>query len=129
MADNWKGISFPFRFGNRGGVNTSTTDTERLDHVRESIKQILLTSAIENERVMRYGWGSRLSTMVFEPENEATKALIIQQIWSTLMTYEPRIIPTSVDVWYDEEKLFCKVNFMLKKFMTQGTTTVVIGGS
>ena len=43
----FKGISFPFRISNRGGVVMSTTSQNDPTHIAESIQQIFYTNHLE----------------------------------------------------------------------------------
>jgi hypothetical protein len=64
-------IDYPFRFDHRG--RTATTDRE--DHIRDMIEQLLFTSP--GERVNRPDFGSGLMQLVFEP-NSAELAAALQ---------------------------------------------------
>ncbi len=59
------------------------------DHVRQSILLILQTA--KGERVMRPDFGAGLRTLVFEPLDAATAALVQHQVTQALMRFEPRI--------------------------------------
>ena len=63
-------IDFPFHFENLG----RTAATDRDDHVRDMILQLLLTSA--GERVNRPDFGSGLLQMVFEPNSPEIAATL-----------------------------------------------------
>ncbi|MCK9485532.1 MAG: GPW/gp25 family protein [Dehalococcoidia bacterium] len=71
--DRW--LDFPFRFDGRG----LTADTSWDDHVRDLIRQVLLTSP--GERVMRPDWGGGVLQLVFagnSPELAASTQFIVQ---------------------------------------------------
>lgn len=84
-----RGISFPFRIGNKGGIVMSEVTKVNPTHINESIEQILLTS--KSERVMEQHIGSVLDIAIFEPNEIATHNLIKYQIVEALKTQEPRI--------------------------------------
>ena len=73
-----RGISFPFRIGNRGGVVMSDVTKTNPIHINESIEQILRTS--KYERVMEPHVGSTLDTAIFEPNEVTTHNIIKYQI-------------------------------------------------
>ena len=56
-------IDFPYRIA----VNGRTASTNRSEHIRDMIKQVLFTSP--GERVNRPTFGSGLNQLVFEPNN------------------------------------------------------------
>jgi phage baseplate assembly protein W len=58
-------LDFPYRFDGRG----RTAETDRVDHIRDLIEQVLFTSP--GERVMRPDFGSGLLAVVFEPNSTA----------------------------------------------------------
>ncbi len=59
------------------------------EHVRQSILLILQTA--KGERVMRPDFGTGLRTLVFEPPDSATAAMLQHQVKQALMRFEPRI--------------------------------------
>lgn len=89
MSKGHYGVSFPFRVGIKGGIAMSGTDNNSAKHIEESIQQILSTSI--GERVMEYGFGSSISTSVFEPNDESLNNLIKFEIQEALTKFEPRI--------------------------------------
>ena len=66
-------LDFPYHFDGRG--RTATTDRD--DHIRDLIEQVLFTSP--GERVMRPDFGAGLLALVFEP-NSATLAATTQML-------------------------------------------------
>ncbi len=56
-------IDFPYRLA----INGRTATTDRSDHIRDLIRQVLFT--IPGERVNRPTFGSGLNQLVFEPNN------------------------------------------------------------
>ena len=74
MSQSYTGISFPFRIGVKGGVVLSTTTEQEAEHIKESIIQIIGTKPME--RIMEYHIKSDVSTYIFDPNDESTRALI-----------------------------------------------------
>jgi phage baseplate assembly protein W len=62
----WKGVSFPFRFTQTGGMATSTTADNLSAHIVESLRQIWGTNKYERE--MRPEFYGNLDRLPFEPQ-------------------------------------------------------------
>jgi Bacteriophage baseplate protein W len=72
MSDS---LDFPYHFDGRG----RTAATDRDDHIRDLIEQVLFTAP--GERVMRPDFGSGLLAFVFEPNSTtlaATTQILVQ---------------------------------------------------
>ena len=85
-------LDFPYHFDDQG--RTATTD--RLDHIRDLIEQVLFT--MQGERVMRPDFGAGLDRLVFEPMNTTTMSLAQHYAEEALITWEPRIDSVAVAV-------------------------------
>jgi phage baseplate assembly protein W len=66
------------------------------DSVRQSIWAILNTA--RGERIMRPNFGCRIHDHVFAPNNSGTVGLIISDVRSALVEWEPRIDVLDVDL-------------------------------
>ena len=125
MSDN-RGISFPFRIGNRGGVVMSGVDSMSAPHLEESIEQILLT--FKGERVMEHHFGSDLDTDIFEPDESATHNLIKFQIKEALDKYEPRITVESISLSQRDDEVNAEITYTVKEYNSTQTYTTTLGG-
>lgn len=79
-VDRW--LDFPFRFSGRG----LTADTAWDEHVRDLIRQVLLTSP--GERVMRPDWGSGVRQLLFagnSPELAASTQFLVQSSLQSIL--------------------------------------------
>lgn len=77
------------------GMNASSgAAIADVDHIRQSITDILTTP--EGSRLMRRDYGSRLFALVDQPFNEVLRLRMISAVYSALMRWEPRIIPTQI---------------------------------
>lgn len=88
-----KGVAFPFRFTQRtGGVyqGSSVTPSEQIQHVTESIIQILNTQLLS--RVIRRDFGSRMRGIVFDPNDPTLDTQIEYIVRTAIETWEPRVI-------------------------------------
>lgn len=94
-----RGLSFPFRFSQQsGGAEMSAVTSREHAHIHESIRQILGTKL--GERFMRPDFGSRLHTLVFEPNGDVLKGLLRHHTVDALRRWERRI--TVLDVIFDD---------------------------
>jgi phage baseplate assembly protein W len=92
------GVAFPFSVGLQSFPDTVQGDAL----VRQSIEQIVMTN--RGERVMRPDFGTRAFASIGEAENQALKAMIIRDVWSTLSRYEPRALVNKIDVEFVDGK-------------------------
>lgn len=67
---------------------------EDLEHIRQSVSNILLTPI--GSRVMRREYGSLLSELIDQPQNDVLRLQIMAVCYSALLTWEPRITLTSI---------------------------------
>lgn len=65
-----------------------------LDHIRQSVRDILLTPL--GARVMRRQYGSLLSALIDQPQNEALRLQIMSACYLALLQWEPRIRLTAI---------------------------------
>ncbi len=84
-------LDFPYRFSGLG--RTATTDRD--DHIRDLIQQVLFTSP--GERVMRPDFGAGLLQLVFEPNSTTLAASQASPAanHSAWLKYKRRLTPTS----------------------------------
>lgn len=78
----------------RGTDATTGKSIEGLDHLRQSIRDILSTPI--GSRVMRRDYGSELFRLVDAPLNRKTISSLYAATVAALMRWEPRIRPTRV---------------------------------
>ncbi|MDN4629111.1 GPW/gp25 family protein [Erwinia sp. PsM31] len=65
-----------------------------LDHIRQSVRDILLTPV--GSRVMRRSYGSLLSALIDQPQNEALRLQIMSACYMAILQWEPRIRLTGI---------------------------------
>ena len=119
------GISFPFRIGVKGGVVTSTTSVNDVQHIEEAMTQILCTRPME--RCMEYHFKSELDTDIFEPNDSSLRTLIAYQVKEALMELEDRISVDSVDVTSKGSSVYAVINYTVLAYSTSHTTIVKVG--
>ena len=117
-------LDYPYHFDGRG--RTATTD--RFDHIRDLIEQVLLTSP--GERVMRPDFGAGLLTLVFEPNSTTLAATAQFLVQSGLQQHLAGLIAvTAVDVQNIDATLQVTVSYVvLAEGSAQQATFVVPGG-
>lgn len=116
-----KGISFPFRFGPRGGVTVSDTAGPSYPHLRESLLQLALTAP--GERRMEPLFGVGLNSQLFEP-NASELALMEFKFQEQVDIWDRRIeLPRCKAFQPDETTLVVEAAF--KPVNTEGTDIMV----
>jgi phage baseplate assembly protein W len=80
----------------RGTNATTGKPLSGLDHLRQSIRDILTTPV--GSRVMRRDYGSRLFQLVDAPVNRRTIVDIYAATIEALLRWEPRITPRRVSI-------------------------------
>ncbi len=116
-----QGWQFPFSFSPRtGGVGTSTSisRSDGIQHVVQSIQQILGTA--KGERVMLRDFGSRLHTLVFEPNDPDIRVLADHYVREALEKWEPRVILDRVYTEQDGPKLEISMSFTIIRTQVTG---------
>lgn len=93
------GMAFPLQTESAGGGLTNLARCSYEEHIRQSIRTLLLTA--RGERVMRPDFGSALGDFLFENIDATTVALIKREVVSTIERYEPRVNLTDVKVHSD----------------------------
>lgn len=117
-------LDFPYHFD--GHSRTATTDRD--DHIRDLIEQVLFTAP--GERVMRPDFGSGLLALVFEPNSTtlaATTQILVQgalqQNLSHLITVQ------AVEVSNDDAALRVDIRYTVLLDRTTHTATLTAPGS
>lgn len=117
-------LDFPYRFSGLG--RTATTDRD--DHIRDLIHQVLFTAP--GERVMRPDFGAGLLQLVFEP-NSATLAATTQLlVQSALQLHLAHLIAVqSVEVGNDDAVLRIDVRYTVLLDRTEHSATFTAPGA
>lgn len=122
MSNNYTGISFPFRIGVKGGVTMSSTSSSEAPHIVESITQIIGTRPME--RIMEYQIKCEVSTYIFDPNDESTRALIAYECQKAIEECDERVEVVSVSPFTEDNIIYVNVVFRVKKY--EGTYSVNI---
>jgi len=99
-------LDYPYHFSSLG--RTATTDRD--DHIRDLIEQVLFTAP--GERVMRPDFGAGLLALVFEPNSTTLAAATQMLVQSSLQLFLSHLIAVqSVDVVNDDAALRVDVRY------------------
>jgi phage baseplate assembly protein W len=99
-------LDFPYRFDGHG--RTATTDRD--DHIRDLIEQVLFTAP--GERVMRPDFGSGLLALVFEPNSTTLVATTQVLVQGALQQYLGHLIAVqAVEVSNDDAALRVDIRY------------------
>ena len=127
----FKGISYPFRISNRGGVVMSTTSKNGPTHIAESIQQIFNTDFLE--RPMEAEIYSNGTSLLFEPNDVALQQVLKSRIVSDLERLEERIecdedsVEFEVEIEDDVEYLYAYITYKIIKYNTYYTSKIKVG--
>ncbi|KFK93374.1 MULTISPECIES: GPW/gp25 family protein [unclassified Serratia (in: enterobacteria)] len=69
-------------------------DITDLDHIRQSVRDILVTPV--GSRVMRRDYGSLLSALIDQPQNPASRLQVMAACYMAILKWEPRISLTAI---------------------------------
>lgn len=99
-------LDFPYHFSGLG--RTATTDRD--DHIRDLIEQVLFTAP--GERVMRPDFGAGLLALAFEPNSSAVAAATQMLVQGALQLHLSHLIAVqSVEVANDDATLRVEVRY------------------
>lgn len=121
----FRGISFPFRIGNRGGVVMSGTSAYEVPHILESMQQILLTKP--RERGMETDFHCEVINNVFGINNENLYNLVEYQVKSALEKWEDRITVDSVKVYGEDNTVYADITFTAKLYNAVYSAKMKVG--
>lgn len=82
------------------GMNRDTGEAiTDIDHIRQSVRDILITP--EGSRVARREYGSLLSVLIDQPQNDVVRLQVMAATYSALSRWEPRIRLDTVNLTTD----------------------------
>jgi hypothetical protein len=117
-------LDFPYRFDSRG--RTATTDRD--DHIRDLIEQVLFTTP--GERVMRPDFGSGLLGLVFEPNSTTLAATTQMLVQGALQQHLGHLIAVqAVEVSNDDATLRVEVSYVILRDRSTHNATFTAPGS
>ena len=82
------------------GMNRNTGDAiTDIDHIRQSIRDILITP--EGSRIARRDYGSLLSVLIDQPQNEVIRLQVMAAVYVAISRWEPRVRLSAVNLTSD----------------------------
>jgi phage baseplate assembly protein W len=117
-------LDFPYRFDGHG----RTAATDRDDHIRDLIEQVLFTAP--GERVMRPDFGSGLLALVFEPNSTTLAATTQVLVQGALQQHLGHLIAVqAVEVANDDAALRVDVRYTVLLDRTTHSASFTAPGS
>jgi phage baseplate assembly protein W len=102
-----QGLSFPFRIDPaKGGVAW----TSGKDKIRQNVGLILGTRC--GERPMLRDFGTKIPSLVHDPNDEVLATAVREQILAALLRFENRVLGTNVATERQEGELRVRVNYL-----------------
>ena len=107
MFEDIQGIAFPFRIDPAtGGVALASGS----DKIRQNVRLILATRI--GERPMLRDFGTRIASLVHDPNDDVLSDLLQEQARQALLQWEPRILVTTTLVEQNEGEARLRLNFI-----------------
>lgn len=118
-------LKFPFSIKAEG-----PSTSNRSDHVREQIEQVLFTS--QKERVFRPEFGVGVRRLVFEPNNIALRNSTVKRLDASLSEalygeVDPRTL--EIDVINEDEILRIRITYILAAINKRESHTFALGAT
>ncbi|MFN7997432.1 MAG: GPW/gp25 family protein [Bryobacteraceae bacterium] len=107
MIDQIQGFQFPFRIGGDGKVAQLSGAAK----VRQDLMLLLGTRL--GERAMRRDYGTRLASLVHDPNDDVLADLIREEVKNAMLTWEPRVAPLEIRVTQNEAELTLYLTYVL----------------
>ncbi len=125
MANDYEraiaGMSFPFRID---PVTGSIAWASGSDKIRQNILLILGTRS--GERPMLRNIGTRLRSLLHDPNDDVLVELVSKEVQDALLIFEPRILVTGVSTEQSEGVLFLRLSYIHTALMQPDEVLVPI---
>ncbi len=107
MLEDIQGIAFPFRIDPAtGGVSIATGH----DKLRQNVRLLLGTRL--GERPMQRDFGTRIPSLVHDPNDEVLADLLQNEARQALLQWEPRILITEMFLEQDSGEARLRLNYI-----------------
>jgi phage baseplate assembly protein W len=106
MIDNIAGVAFPFAIDPSTGGVVWASGGEKL---RQNVRLILGVNY--GDRPMLRQYGSRIQSLVHDPNDQVLAELLKTQAQQAVMQFEPRIIVTQTNVTQSEGEVSMTLNY------------------
>ncbi len=102
-----RGFRFPFRIGSDGSVAWS----EGAEKIRQNVLLVLGTR--QGERAMLRQFGTKIASLVHDPNDDVLADLIRNQARDALLAWEPRILITHASTQQNEGELQLTLTYVV----------------
>ena len=117
-------LDYSYNFDARG----RTAETDRDDHIRDLVEQVLFTTP--GERVNRPGFGSGLMQLVFAPNSDELAATTQSIVQSALQQWLGELIVVeAVEVTAEEATLRVTVRYVIRRTQERQVAQFERGGA
>jgi hypothetical protein len=107
MIENVQGLAFPFRIDAKTGGAALASGREK---VAQNLRVILGTRS--GERPLARSFGTGISALVHNPNDEVLVDVIEKQIQQALLQWEPRILVTEVRTERRDGELVLRLSYV-----------------
>ena len=107
MADSVKGFGFPFRIDPATGGIAWTSGK---DKIRQNVSLILGTR--QGERPMLRDFGTRIPSLVHDPNDDVLATAVREQVMAALLRFESRVLGTNVTTERADGELRVRINYI-----------------
>ncbi len=119
MIDDISGFAFPFAIDPAtGGVARASGG----DKLKQNIKLILGTRA--GERPMLRDFGTRIHSLVHNPNDDVISELLRTQAQNALLQYEPRVLVTQAAIVQNEGEVSMRLSYSFTTEPLADTLTI-----
>jgi uncharacterized protein len=106
MIDDIAGVAFPFRIDPvTGGVAWASG----ADKLRQNVRLVLTTRA--GERPMLREYGTRIHSLVHDPNDDVLVELLRTQAQQALLQFEPRVLVTQTQITQSEGEVRMQLSY------------------
>jgi phage baseplate assembly protein W len=105
LSDDVRGAAIPFRLD-----NGSIAWESGIEKLRQNLRMLLATRI--RERPMQRDFGTKIPSLVHEPDDDALGALIESQAREAMLRWEPRLIVVSTAVERKDGALWLRLDYV-----------------
>jgi phage baseplate assembly protein W len=107
MAADVQGLQFPFRIGPGGGLSMIAG----AEKIRQNVLLILGTR--QGERPMLRNFGTKIASLVHDPNDDVLAQIIRDQAREALLVWEPRILITNAQLEQNQGELRLTLTYVV----------------
>jgi|SRR3972149_8671578 len=107
MNDDVRGVAFPFSIDPATGGVAWASGREK---IRQDVR--LMLSTRYGERPMLRDFGTRLHSLLHDPNDDVLADLLRNQVQETLIQWEPRILVTEIQIEQQEGEVRLRLDYI-----------------